>query len=133
MPTFDVEPTTIPAFEVDSAYLFTQYFEDQELFRELSEYYNSEHYRFEVPAEDLDTVRDSLEAYYYELEIVDDLEAYCVVKEQYTSHAEILKQSVQHWTRDGYNFFLMKDTQAVDYAIEQGATQIADTEFVLGI
>jgi hypothetical protein len=71
--------------------------------------------------------------YSYESVVVDKLEPYCVVKEQYTPHAEILKQSVINWSRDGYNFFLMRDPQAVEYAIEQGAERLDETNFVLGI
>lgn len=133
MPTFDVDSRTILAFEIDGKYLFSQYFTDQELFGELADYYNSDQYCFEVPPEDLDNVQALLEDYYYELEIVTDLDPYCVVKEQYTEHAEILKQSVEHWTRNGHHFFLMQDAQSVDVAIEQGATPINETEFVLGI
>lgn len=56
-----------------------------------------------------------------------------MVKEQYTKHVPILKQSVDHWTRERYHFFLMKDRQAVNFAIEQRTTPISETEFVLGI
>lgn len=129
MPTFDVDTTTIPTFEIDDTY----FFEDQELFGKLREYYNGEQYRFEVPVGDLKDVDETLDQFYYELEPVDDLEAYCVVKKQYTTHAPILKQSVNHWTREGHHFFLMKDRQAVDFAIEQVATSISETEFVLGM
>lgn len=133
MPTFDVDWTTIPAFAVDETYLVTHDFEDEELFGELSEYYNGETYRFEVPSEEYDAVQDLLGEFYYELERVEDLAAYCVVKAQYTQHAAILKRSVENWTRDGHHFFVMQDCQAVDVAVEQGATPLSETEFVLGL
>lgn len=133
MPTFDVGPTTIPAFEIDDTYWFTYFFEEQELFGKLRQYYNGEQYRFEVPVDDLEDVKEILDQFYYELDPVGDLEAYCVVKEQYTKHAPIMKQSVDHWTREGHHFFLMKDRQAVDFVVEQGATPISETKFVLGI
>ncbi|WP_254547308.1 hypothetical protein [Halomarina pelagica] len=131
MPTFDVEPTTIHVFEIDDTYHFAQFFDDWELFNQLKQYYNREKYRFDVPSDEVKHVQELLEPFYYELEVVEEFEAYCVVKKQYTNHAAILKQSVEHWTRDGHHFFLMKDPQAVEFAVEQGATPITDTEFVL--
>ncbi len=130
-PTFDVDLTTIPAFEIADTYLFTHFFEDQELFEKFRQYYNGD--RFEVPVDDLEHVQGILDQFYYELEPVDDLDAYCVVKEQYTKHAPILKQWVDHWTRESHHFFLMKDQQAVDFAVEQGATPVSESKFVLGI
>ena len=131
MPTFDVDWTTIPAFAVDETYLVTHYFKDQELFGEISEYYNGEKYRFAVPPEEYDAVQNLLEKFYCELEPVDDLAAYCVVTEQYTQHAEVLKRSVENWTRDGHHFFLMQNRHAVNMAVEQGTTLLSETEFVL--
>ncbi|WP_162471346.1 hypothetical protein [Halococcus thailandensis] len=44
MPTFDAGTTDINAFEVEDAdlYIFSQYFDQEEVFDELREYYNSE-------------------------------------------------------------------------------------------
>ena len=135
VPTFDVDPERIHLFEIDEQYLFKHYFEREDIFDALSDYYNHDKYRFEIPPDDLDTVRDVLEEHFYEPVIVDpdDLDAYCVVKEQYTSHADILRNSVVHWSREGHNFFMMKDEFAVREALEQGATPITETEFVLGL
>lgn len=120
-------------FEIDDTYLFTEYFAQEDLFHELKEYYNRENYRFEVPADVFEECREHLEQYGYEPEVVDDIGEFCVVKDQYTEHAEILKRSVEHWSRDNHHFFIMEDPQAVEYAVEQGAEQLADTIFVLGI
>ncbi len=54
-----------------------------------------------------------------------------MIEVQYTTYASILKRSIGHWTREGQHFFLMKDRQAVEFIIEQGATSISETEFVL--
>lgn len=120
-------------FEVEDTYLFKQYFTLNEIFDELREYYNGEEYRFEVPVEDFSAVADVLESYAYEPVFVEDFEEFCVVKEEYTAHAEILRNAVLNWSRDGYNFFVMKNLRAVDEAVEQGATRIDETEFVVGI
>jgi hypothetical protein len=133
MSTFDVDPERITVFRIDDEYLFSHYFEREDVFDSLREYYNEDEYRFEIPAEDFDTVSAQLEDEYYDPVVVEDLEPYCVVKEQYTEHAEILKQSVLNWERRGHLFFLMKDELAVQDAVERGATPIEETDLVLGI
>jgi hypothetical protein len=133
MSTFDVDPERITVFRIDDEYLFSHYFEREDVFDSLREYYNEDEYRFEIPAEDFDTVSAQLEDEYYDPVVVEDLEPYCVVKEQYTEHAEILKQSVLNWERRSHLFFLMKDELAVKDAVERGATPIEETDLVLGI
>jgi hypothetical protein len=133
MPSFDVDPQRIVVFRVDDEYLFSHYFEREDVFDSLRDYYDGETYRFEIPAAEFDDVRERLEDAYYEPIVVEDLEPYCVVKEQYTEHADVLKQSVLNWERRGYLFFLMEDDLAVKDAIERGATPIEETEFVLGL
>lgn len=133
MPRFDVDAERINLFEISDQYLFKQYFDRTDLFEEFSEYYNDEAYRFEIPPDDLKTVRERLSEAYFEPVIVEDPEPFCVVKEKYTGHAEILKRSVAHWERRGHLFFVMKDELAVREAVERGAERIEETEFVLGL
>lgn len=133
MPTFDVEPERITVFEVDDEYRFAHYFDREDIFEDLREYYNDNEYRFEIPAAEFEAVRDRLEAAHFDPVVVTDLEPYCVVKEKYTEHAEILKQSVANWERSGQLFFLMKDELAVTDAVERGATRLEDTRFVVGL
>jgi hypothetical protein len=133
MPTFDVDPDRITVFHVADEYLFSHYFTRKDLFEQLSEYYNEEAYRFEIPAEEFDSVREQLADEYIELVVTDELEPYCVVKDKYTEHADILRDSVLNWERDGQLFFLMKNELSVKEAIEQGATPIEETDFVVGL
>jgi hypothetical protein len=133
MPTFDVEPEQFPVFKIEDQYLFSRYFEHEDVFEKLSEFYNDTEYRFEVPEGEFDTVCDRLEDAYYEPVVVTDLEPYCVVIDKYDEHAEILKRSVATWERRGKRFFLMKDDLAVKEAIERGATRIGDTDYVVGL
>lgn len=135
MPEFDVDAERITVFRIDDEYLFAHYFDRQDIFDDLSEYYNDDAYRFEVPEAEFDNVRERLADAYFEPVVVDrdDFDAYCVVKEKYTEHAEILRESVVHWERRGHLFFLMKNELAVEEALERGATRLADTDFVLGI
>lgn len=133
MPTFDVDPEPLTVFRVGEAYIFAHYFDRTDVFEALSEYYDGEHYRFEVPADEFDDVREVLADAYYEPEVVEDLEPYCVVVEKYDKHADILRHSVVTWERRGHRFFLMKSELAVEEALERGATRVSETSFAVGL
>jgi len=120
-------------FHIGDEYLFSHYFDRQDIFTALQEYYNDENYRFEVPENDFESVQQRLEDAYYELTVVNELEHYCVVIDKYDEHAEILRESVATWERRGQRFFLMKNQLAVKEAIERGADRLTETEFVLGL
>jgi hypothetical protein len=133
MPGFDVDREELTVFAVDDEYLFAHYFDRRDIFDDLKEYYDDETYRFEVPADEFDAVRERLEAAYFDPVVVTDLEPYCVVVEKYDEHATVLKQSVATWERQGHRFFLMKDDLAVREAVERGATPVGETDFVVGL
>ena len=133
MPEFDVATEQITVFRVDDDYLFKHFFERADIFEELSDYYDQTEYRFTIPADEFDEVCEFLEGEYYEPVVVEELEPYCVVKEKYTKHADILRNSVANWERDGQLFFLMKDELSVREAVEKGARRIGETEFVVGL
>lgn len=133
MPALDVDREEIRLFHVGDEYLCSRYFDRTDLFEQLREYYDRDNYRFAVPAAALEDVRELLEAPYFDPVLVDDLEPYCVVTEQYTKHADILRRSVASWGREGHLFFLVEDQVAVEAALEQGATRIAETDFVVGL
>jgi uncharacterized protein YkuJ len=132
MPTFDADTTQINAFEVESAdlYIFSQYFDQDEVFAELREYYDSEHYRFEVPADEIGRVESFLDDFFFDLTRVppDAIDPYCVVKEKYTDHADILRNSVYHTSRGSTTVFVMQDQLSAEQAVEQGATPLADAD-----
>jgi hypothetical protein len=132
MPTFDADTTEINAFEVEDAdlYIFSQYFDQEEVFDELREWYDSEQYRFEVPADEMDRAESFLDKYFYDLNRVvsDGIEPFCVVKEKYTDHADILRNSVYHTSRGSNTVFVMQDRLSAEQAVEQGATPLADSD-----
>jgi hypothetical protein len=132
MPTFDADTTEINAFEVEDAdlYIFSQYFDQEEVFDELREWYDSEQYRFEVPADEINRIESFLDEYFYDLNRVapDAIEPFCVVKEKYTDHADILRNSVYHTSRGGSTVFVMQDRPSAEQALEQGATPLADSD-----
>jgi hypothetical protein len=133
MTDFDVDREEITVFHVDDDYLFSHYFDRTDVFEDLKEYYRDEEYRFEVPDEAFESVRERLREAYYEPVVVEDLEPYCVVTGKYDEHANILRESVANWERREHRFFLMQSDLAVKEAIEAGATPVAETEFALGL
>ena len=132
MSTFDADTTEIIAFEVEDAdlYIFSQYFDQEEVFDELREWYDSEQYRFEVPTDEMDRVESFLGEYFYDLTRVapDDIKPFCVVKKKYTDHADILRNSVYHTSRGSNTVFVMQDRLSAEQAVEQGAIPLADTD-----
>lgn len=120
MPRFGVDAEPITVFRVDDEYLFSHYFDREDTFADIKEYYNDEAYRFKVPADEFDPVRQRLEDAHYEPHVVEDLDPYCVVIDKYDEHAAILRESVATWERRGHRFFLMQDDLAVKEALEQG-------------
>lgn len=133
MSTFDVDAEPLTVFEVGDEYLFAHYFNREDVFETLRKYYNGDAYRFEVPADEFESVRESLEDAYFEPRVVTDLEPYCVVIDKYEEHADILRESVASWERRGHRFFLMQDELGANEALEAGAETLAETDFALGL
>jgi len=129
MPTFDVDATEIPVFEVNGIYVFKHYFEDADVFEQLEAYYNESAYRFELPTDDdLASVADVLADHFFELAVVEEIEPYCVAINKYEDHADILRNAVVTVTRGDIKIFLMKDELSAEQAIENGATRLTDTD-----
>lgn len=122
------EPVNV--FEVDGQFLFRHYFSGEEVFDRLKRYYNGHQYRFEVPASDLDAVREFLADHGYDLVDVETPGEFVVVVRQYTAHPEnIFKDSVIQRGREGHNFFLLTDRDAVEQAVDEGARRLSETGF----
>ena len=94
MPSFNVDTEEITAFDFENTYLFTAYFDEEQLFNQLKKYYNRDKYRFKVSEEDLEEVQQTLDNYFYERVIEDSLEEYCVVAGEETDTNTILRSSV---------------------------------------
>lgn len=129
MPTFDVDRDQINVFEVNDTYLFKQYFDNDDVFEKLRHYYNPDAYRFELPTDnDLNQTKEILHDHFYQVNVVDDIEPYCVVKARHSEHEDILRNAVLTYDRGQQTIFLLKDQLSVDQALEQGATRIVDAD-----
>jgi hypothetical protein len=119
----------VNVFEVDEMFLFKQYFDGEEVFDRLKQYYNNQHYRFEVPPDDFETLRSFLIEHGYGLVVVDAIKEFVIVVKKYSAHPEnIFKQSVIQRSIDDYNCFLMTDQVAVEQAVSDKATRFTETD-----
>jgi len=110
-------------------FLFKQYFDGEEVFDRLKQYYNNQHYRFEVPPDDFETLRSFLIEHGYGLVVVDAIKEFVIVVKKYSAHPEnIFKQSVIQRSIDDYNCFLMTDQVAVEQAVSDKATRFTETD-----
>jgi hypothetical protein len=122
----------ITAFDFGNTYLFTAYFDKEQLFNQLEKYYNRDKYRFKVPEEDLEEVQQTLDSYFYELVIEDSPDEYCVVADEETDSNAILSNSVMRKQRRNHDIYLMKDKLSLEQAVEQGAIRVEKSEVNAG-
>ena len=132
MPIFNVDTEEITAFDFGNTYLFTAYFDEEQLFNQLKKYYNKDKYRFKVPEEDLEEVQQTLDNYFYELVLEDSPEEYCVVADEETDSNAILSNSVMRKQRRNHDIYLMKDKLSLEQAVEQGAIRVEKSEVNAG-
>ncbi|MFB6215675.1 MAG: hypothetical protein ABEJ72_01705 [Candidatus Aenigmatarchaeota archaeon] len=132
MPSFNVDMEEITAFDFGNTYLFTAYFDEEQLFNQLKKYYNRDKYRFKVPEEDLEEVQQTLDSYFYELVIEDSPEEYCVVADEETDSNAILSNSVMRKQRRNHDIYLMKDKLSLEQAVEKGAIRVEKSEVNTG-
>jgi len=120
---------SVNVFEIGGTLYFKHYFEGDDVFAKLREYYNGQQYRFEVPADDFEQLMTYLRGHGYDLERVDKIEEFTVAVEQYTSHPEnIFKASVFQAQTAEYNCFLLKDKSSVEEAVYAGAEELTELD-----
>ena len=119
---FDIDRRKINIFKIGQLFCFKQYFNDKEIFKELSEYYNKSRYRFECRT---DGERDKIIKYLWEVGfdtiLVEDIKDYIVKIDRTNKYATILKNSIEQSEIGSDRIFLMKDMLSVEQAVEEGA------------
>jgi len=128
MPTFEIKAEKITAFDTGERYIFKNYFDEDQLFKQLKKYYDRHKYRFEIPYEDIEEVRQLLDEYFYKLEITDRLQAYCVVVPEEADSSGILRNSVMKKQTHRHEILVMKDKISVRQAEEDGAIRLEKSE-----
>ena len=129
MPSFDVYREQVNLFRVEDRYLFKQYFDQDAVFTALRDYYNQDDYRFEVPPDVVEEVKQVLRGHMFEPVVVDAPAEFCVVYPKYTDHPDVLfKAAVLQRSKRDKHLFLLKDQLSVEQAVNNGATRLADTD-----
>ena len=129
MPSFDVDREQVNLFRVEDRYLFKQYFDQDKVFTALRDYYNQDDYRFEVPPDVVEEVKQVLRGHMFEPVVVDAPAQFCVVYPKYTDHPDVLfKTAVLQRSKRDKHLFLLKDQLSVEQAVNNGATRLADTD-----
>lgn len=124
---FDITRKKINIFKIGKLYCFKCYFNDREVFGELSKYYNERKYRFECgTASERNKIIKYLWKVGFEANIVEDPSEYIVKIDRFKKYASILKDSIEQTEIGNDMVFLMKDRASVEQAIEQGAERYTD-------
>jgi len=128
---FDIDRKKINVFKIGKLYCFKHYFNDKQVFEELSKYYNKEKYRFECgTAGERNKIIKYLWKMGFDANLIEDLSEYLVKIDRTKRYAPILKNSIEQTEIGNDRLFLMKDMASVELAIEQGAERYTDeTEF----
>lgn len=109
-------------FRVGARWMFKHYFEEKEVFKHLSKYYNKRKYRFEVSnLEELGDVKNILRDFGYNPVFVEDNRLFQVAIDRYEPHAQILRNSVDSDEINRKKVFLMRDRASVEEALLLGA------------
>ena len=86
---------SITVFKAGGHWIFKHFFDDSEIFRELTDYYNKDLYRFEFKTVgERNKALKLLEKRGFEMELVEDLRSYAVKLPRYSKYAPVLKNSV---------------------------------------
>ena len=122
--TFDVieRRKRITFFKLGKLWVFKQFFDNQELFNALLDYYNKDLFRFEFKSIGArNNALKLLERNGFDYDLVEDLKGYVVQLSKTVKYAPILKNSVAFKEAANERIFLMKDLAAVDEAVGLGA------------
>lgn len=127
--TLDVEPKKekLNIFKLGNLWCFKYYFDDKETFKELSEYYNQEKYRFELgTVGERNKVMKYLEEKGFEPVLIEDTSDYTVKIRMFKKYATILKNSIDYDEKGKERIFILKDLTSVEEAIEKGVERSSD-------
>lgn len=129
---FDITKKKINYFKIGKLYCFKYYFNDKQVFEELSKYYNKEKYRFECPTVgDRNKIIKYLWKVGFDFNVIEDLNEYIVKIDRTKDYISILKDSIEQTEIGRDRIFLMKDIASVEYAIEQGAERHIDKNQII--
>ena len=118
---------SINIFKIGSLWCFKYFFDDREIFNELSDYYNRGKYRFELKnVEERNKVMKYLDDMGFESSLIEDTSEFTVRIGKFKKYAPILRNSIESFEREKERVFIMKDQASVEEAIVKGAEKSPD-------
>lgn len=130
----DADLERVNVFHVGDEYLFRHYFDGEAVFEQLKPYYESQEYRFAVPAHKFEPLQVRLRDRGYDLRVVEDPEPFGAVVKKYRTHPEnVFKAAVLQRSTREYNVFFLRDRHEVAKAVKQGATRLVDTDIEIDL
>lgn len=120
MSLFDVEPENITAFAVSDSYLFKYYVDDEQLFSQHQEFSNIDKFELKAPDEELSTVKQLLDEYYYDFNSIDrGVQRNCGVREMITDSLTGIRNAVVQTSHQNNGVFLIKDWLSFEQISEE--------------
>lgn len=126
-----VPKKSITIIKAGRHWIFKHFFEDRETFREIADYYDRDGYRFvlKTPGE-RNLVQKLLERRGFDVLLVENSIGYVVKLSHKSRYAGVLKNSLAQIETQEWRIFLMKDLNAVNEALRQGAKLVeVDVQF----
>ncbi len=119
------EKKQVTIFRAGNHWIFKHYFDDQETFRELADYYDKDGFRFvlKTPGERNKALK-LLERRGFDVALVENARGYVVKLKRYSRYGPVLKNSVAQIETPEWRIFLMKDKASVQEALRRGATLV---------
>lgn len=122
----------VNAFAVGDRYLLRHYFESTTVFDALEPHYDPHRHRFAVPPDAFGDVLGVLSGHGYEVTVVEDPARFAVAVRKYTDHPEpVFEETVLEIDAGEYNVFVLATLDAVERAVERGATGLWATSLQL--
>jgi len=128
--TFDVIPKRkrIIVLKLGKLWAFKHFFENNEIFNALLDYYNKDLYRFEFKSTATrNNALKILERNGFDYELVEDMKGYLIKLPKSAKYAQILKNSVAYKETVNERIFLMKDMASVEEALSLGSKLYEET------
>lgn len=121
----------ITIIKAGSRWLFKHFFEDKQIFQELADYYDKDGYRFvlRTPGE-RNLMAKLLTRRGFAVTVLENSRGYVVKLSRKSRYSWLLKNSLAKVETPEWRIFLMKDREAVQEAIRQGAKLVeVDVQF----
>jgi hypothetical protein len=133
MQAFDVNKEEINAFDFGERYLFTAYFDENQIFNQLEKYHIFDNYRFKLPKKDVKKVQQVLYNFLCELVVEKLSEEFCIVPYKNEPPSNVLNSSVVKKQRLSGEMFVLTDKTLLCQAVGEGSKPLEKSGISKGV